>query len=343
MNRVPNASAPSAPEGQLPVAPPHSARAAGSSSRPLVSVVILTCDRPQEAERAVRSVLDQDYSHKEIIIVENNSRGRLRHFAQSSGPAVQVLEFPENRGACAGRNAGLKSSRGEFLVTLDDDVVFGAPDSLSTAVRLLSAEPTVAALAFWVGDPRTGEVSVRDWCHPRPFWLASEKQFPTYFLTEGAMAFRRAALDSVGLYDERLFIAGEGHDLAMRILDRGFQILYAPAVRSWHFHSPSARRSDRPYYFMTRNYFWIAFKDYPWPDNLAFLLPKLAMMAYFALRTGHWRTFFRGIADGVRGLKTIWPGRSPVQRSTLRYLAEQDSLRPSYLTRLRRHKRVPLL
>lgn len=327
----------------LPVAVGADASVPALSHAPLVSVILLTCNRPTEASRSLRSILDQDYPNKEVIVVENSSRGELRHLAQSAGENVQLVELSENQGACAGRNAGLCQTRGEFLVTLDDDVVLDSPDSLSAVVRLLAGNPDLGAVAFWVGDPGTGKLSIRDWCHPRPYWTSSEQPFPTYYLTEGAMALRKQALDSAGLYDERFFIAGEGHDLAMRILDRGFRILFSPEVRTWHYHSAQGRRPQRPYYFMTRNYLWIAFKDYPWPANIRFLLPKLAMMAWFACRTGQLSPFVRGLVDGIRGLREIWATRTPVRPSTVRYLTEQDSLRPSYWARLRRHHDSPLL
>src|SRR3990172_4751732 len=97
--------------------------------------------------------------------------------------------------------------------------------------------------------------------------------------------------------------------------------------------SPETRTSERPYYMYTRNYIWIAYKDYRLLDGLRFLLPKLAMMSYFTLRSGHYRAFFSGLCHGLTGLKRVRPDRTPVRKTTLTYLAQLDAWRPGLLIR----------
>lgn len=314
-----------------------------ATTLPLVSVVILTRGRPQHARQVLASVVAQDYTRREIILVDNESRGELREVGKSHEGEVVVVELGENAGACGGRNAGIRRAKGEIIVTLDDDVVFKTPHELSEAVRILSERPDTDVLAFQVCNPQTGKVSIRDWCHPRPYWDYAEKEFETYFFIEGAVAYRRRAFDLAGLYDERLFICAEGHDLAVRMIDLGLGVSYSPRVGVWHSHAPQARAPERPYYFQTRNYVWIAFKDYPWPDNLFFLTPKLLMMVYFAVRARRLGTVFRGLRDGFHRLPEVWNCRQPVSRETVRYLARLDKLRPGLYRRFLRHRKAPQL
>ena len=99
-----------------------------------------------------------------------------------------------------------------------------------------------------------------------------------------------------------------------------------------------ARPSDRPYYFYTRAYIWTAAKDYPLASGAAFLTVKIAMMLYFAIRTGHVRAFARGLADGIKGIPDVLRDRSPVSRRTLRYVSALERYRPSLWFRLARHR-----
>lgn len=56
----------------------------------------------------------------------------------------------------------------------------------------------------------------------------------------GGAAIRRTALDSVGLFDERLFMYYEDTDLAWRLRRAGWKVLYAKGATVWHRHAASS-------------------------------------------------------------------------------------------------------
>lgn len=308
---------------------------------PLVSVVILTCKRRDDLIRTLDSVRRQEYPNREIILVDNGSKDGTREFAREYAPEVRVIELPQNSGACGGRNAGIREARGEIVITLDDDIYFDSPFEMRKAVRAFENHPEIHVLAFQLCDSATGELRLREWCHPRSWRQFSQSEFETNFFVEGASAYRREVLESVGLYYEPLFIGCEGHDLALRILDHEYRILYCPRIRVRHLMSRKTRTRERPYYFYTRNYMWIAYKDYPLFQGLEFLIVKLLMMMYFALRSGCLGAFRRGLWDGVKGLKKIHRERTKISKATLGYFAELEKWRPSWLIRMGRHKAEP--
>jgi GT2 family glycosyltransferase len=203
--------------------------------------------------------------------------------------------------------------------------------------------PDAHVLAFQLLDPETGRLRLREWCHPRSWKEFGDTEFETHFFVEGACAYRREVFDACGLYYEPLFIYCEGYDLALRLLDRGFRILYTPDIRVYHLMAAETRTPERGYYFFTRNYIWIAYKDHRLWDGVGFLAKKLGMMAYFTVRSGCYGAFFRGLWDGLRGLRWIGRDRRPVSRATVRYLAELDRARPSWIFRLARHRTEPQL
>lgn len=308
---------------------------------PLVSVIILNYKRRDALKLALESVMAQDYQNREIIVVDNNSRDDAEALVHAFDPNIIFIGLSENLGSSAGRNAGIRRARGEILVTIDNDVLLDSPFELTHIVQTFEAHPEVHVLAFQICDGTTGQLRLREWCHPRSWKEFGQSEFETHFLPEGASAFRREALDRCGLYYEPFFIGHEGGDLALRLLDRGFRILYAPRVRVRHLQSAETRTQGRPYYIYTRNYVWLAYKDYRWLDAIRFLVPKLAMMFYFSLRTGFAHYFLRGLWDGARGLKSIHRDRSPVGKSTIRYIAELEESRPNWRVRLARHREQP--
>jgi len=308
---------------------------------PRISIVILNYKRLSALQQSIESTLLQTYANREIIVVDNHSEEDVAGLVNGLDPAIKLIELPDNRGTCGGRNAGIREAQGEIVITLDNDVHFASPFELAKVVAKLVERPDIHVLAFQMCEAGSGEIRVREWCHARHWKEFGQTEFDTFYFVEGACAMRREVFEQAGTYYDPLFIGCEGHDLAMRILDHGFRILYSPNIRVLHLMSAETRTSDRPYYFYTRNYVWIAAKDYRVLPGLVFLLPKLAMMFYFSLRTKKVRAYFRGLWHGLKGLPQVWADRTPVARRTLRYLAELERWRPNLMLRLARHRAQP--
>lgn len=310
-------------------------------NEPLVSVVILNYKRRDSLVQTLDSVLKQDYANREIIVVDNHSEEDIRSVVERSGSNVQLIELPQNLGTCGGRNAGIRKAHGEFIITLDNDVQFDSCFELSKVVSAFSEKPGVQILVFQICDAGSGKLRLREWCHPRYWKEFSATEFETYYLPEGASAFRREVFETVGLYFEPFFIGGEGGDLAFRAINHGFRILYCPRVRVFHQMSMETRGQDRFYYFYTRNWIWIAYKDFRFCAGARYLVPKILSMIYFAARSRSFRHFGRGLWDGLKGLMYLRSQRTPVSDGTIRYLVDLEKGRPGWKARFERHKLQP--
>jgi GT2 family glycosyltransferase len=198
-------------------------------------------------------------------------------------------------------------------------------------------------VAFQICDPDTGELRLRDWCHPRYWKEFAQTEFETDHFGEGASAFRREVFEKTGGYYEQLFYGAEGLDMELRVMDHGFKIIYTPEVRIWHQVSTRARTDHRQYFYFTRNYIWMAYKDYPFLAGVRFLSFKLAMMFYLAVRAGSYGSFVRGVWDGFGGLRRIRQDRTPISRATMRHWLNLEKGRPGLLTRMARHRARPQL
>jgi len=308
---------------------------------PLVSIVVLNYKRLTALEQTLESVVIQRYPQMEIIVVDNHSEEDVAGLVRKFGSEIRLIELETNVGGCGGRNVGIEAARGEIVITLDNDVSFLSPDAVENVVQLFEANPDYHVLAFQLRDAQTGQLRLREWCHPRDWREFENAQFATHFFVEGAAAYRRYIFDQAGMYFEPLFIYCEGWDLGLRILDAGYRILYTPEIKVRHLMSPEARSNSRPYFLFARNYIWIAYKDYPVWSGLKFVTFRIAMMAYFAARTGNVSSFLRGIRDGIAGCRQI--ERNPVKSSTIDYIDELERDRPNILVRYARHRTAPQL
>jgi GT2 family glycosyltransferase len=306
------------------------------STLPLVSVIVLNYKRLDELKVCLRSILVQDYPRIETIVVDNHSEQDVAGVVAACGDGIRLIELSSNLGPCGGRNAGIREASGDILITLDNDVSFASPHDVRNTVQAFQDHPAIHVLAFHIGDAGTGKTRIREWCHPRDWRQFAGSEFETSFFGEGASAYRREVFHVVGLYWEPLFIGNEGYDLALRIFSHGFKILYCPRVSVCHSMSPETRPSDRPFYYYTRNYIWIAYRHYRLVSGARFLIPKLVMMLFFSLRSGRPHVFLRGVWAGVRGIRQI-ESRKPIAEGAMQYLELIERTRPSLFARVARH------
>lgn len=87
-----------------------------------VSVVITTHNRPQLLLEAIKSVLQQSFPVKEIIVVDDASEiSSASMIHQLNSTIIHYHKFPQSQGANAARNYGIENSSGDFIAFLDDD------------------------------------------------------------------------------------------------------------------------------------------------------------------------------------------------------------------------------
>ena len=106
---------------------------------PLISVIIPAHNAESTILPCIQSVLNQSYSHFEIICVNDSSSDRtLKHLETLKDNRIQIITVSA-RSASAARNIGLRSSRGEYLQFLDADDLLSANKFESQINRLLSS------------------------------------------------------------------------------------------------------------------------------------------------------------------------------------------------------------
>lgn len=306
----------------------------------LISIVILNYRRRLDLIRALESVRAQSYQPREVVVVDNGSGDDLADFLAAEYPEVRLVGLQENIG-CAGRNRGVAAARGDIVVTIDNDVCFDSPFELQKVANAFGKSSQVSCIVFKVLQGDTGRVHLRDWCHPRSYWDFSDSQFETCFIPEGACAFRRDDFSKTGGYYEPLWIGCEGWDLALRMIDADMKIVYCPEIRVRHAMSNETRSDGRNFYFYTRNYLWIAFKDYSGWRRWSYLGYHWLMMGLFGMRAGHPAKVLRGVRDGVIGLSKL--KRTRISHAGWRRLNTITSQRPGLLLRLKKHRERPLV
>ena len=206
-------------------------------TKPQFSLVLATVGRTQEVERFLSSLDRQEGASFELIVVDQNTDGRLAPLLEARRSRYPILHVREDRcGASHARNVGLRQISGDLIAFPDDDCWY--PDGVLEKVRLLMAQnPRWDGLTCMSRDAK-GAVSNGRFARDEGSvnFLDAWAQAIEY-----TMFFRRALVDSVGLFDDELgvggstpFGSGEGTDYLLRALNHGFKISYQPELFVHH-------------------------------------------------------------------------------------------------------------
>lgn len=108
----------------------------------LVSVIIPVYKAEKYIAETVQSVLNQTYTHFELLIVDDGTPDRSIEICQQfSDPRIIILR-QLNGGVSRARNRGIRAAQGEYLAFLDGDDLW-VPEKLEKHVTHLEASPQV--------------------------------------------------------------------------------------------------------------------------------------------------------------------------------------------------------
>ncbi len=92
------------------------------SNNPFFSVIIPVFNREKRIERAINSIINQEFENWEIIIINDASTDGTKQILDNIiHPKIKVIHNDRNKERCISRNIGIEHARGEYLCFLDSD------------------------------------------------------------------------------------------------------------------------------------------------------------------------------------------------------------------------------
>lgn len=222
-----------------------------------------------------------DFSY-EVVVVDNGSTDDSAAMVRDEFPRVTLISGHGNVGYPQGNNIGLRAKgfgeengratggdhpRWALLLNPDTEL---PPDALQRVLNYAEADPRIGVLGprLYMRDGKLDPACRRSFPTPKiSLWRMTglSKLFPNSprfgrynltFLDEyetyevdsvvGAfMLVRGAAIEQVGLMDERFFMYGEDLDWCKRIKEAGYSVVYYPEVEVLHVKRAASRQSKR--------------------------------------------------------------------------------------------------
>jgi glycosyltransferase involved in cell wall biosynthesis len=195
---------------------------------PVVSVIIPTYNRWPMVAEAVESVLGQDYSFFEVIVVDDGSTDGTSERLKKYRSSVRVIS-QERSGVAAARNYGVRSARGRYLAFLDSDDLW-LPQKLGVQALLMEQHREVQICQteeIWM---RRGAKVNPKAKHAKPSGDIFRRSLDLCLVSPSAVMMTMDLFNRVGRFDES-FPVCEDYDLWLRIAkDHAIPLIPEPLV-----------------------------------------------------------------------------------------------------------------
>ncbi|MDP9329288.1 MAG: glycosyltransferase family 2 protein [Actinomycetota bacterium] len=203
----------------------------------------------------------------DVLVIDNASSDGSAESAVATRPWARLIVNPDNRGLSAAWNQGIRETRAPYVLLLNPDAELWR-GTLASYVSIAREHDKTGIVGPLVRDP-----DGRVYLSGRPFpsvidavghaflgGVAPSNPFTRRYQMAGwdrsserevdwvsgcCMLFPREALEAVGGFDEGFFLYGEELDIATRLHEAGWGVLFNPEVEVLHEIGVSTGRSRR--------------------------------------------------------------------------------------------------
>lgn len=219
----------------------------------LVSIVVPCYAQAEYLPDALDSVLAQTNTNWECIIVNDGSPDNTEEIADEYCMKDKRFSYlkKENGGLSSARNAGIRNTKGSFIVNLDaDDII----DKSYVQLCLAEFAKGCAVQIVYSEAQKFGAVNEK--------WELAEYSYDRILVTNmifcSAM-FKKEDWEKYGGFDESLKRGSEDWEFWVRILNEGSKVFRIPQILFYYRIKPTSMFKE-----MTEQYFdavyWTAFK-----------------------------------------------------------------------------------
>ncbi len=184
----------------------------------------------------MKSVLEQSYSFREVIVVDDGSTDETKALLSGFHDSIKYF-YQENQGPSAARNSGIKMAKGEYVSFLDADDLW-VPDKIEVQLDFLERHRDIGLVFSDIEQfDENGileqshiidQVYAHDGSTQVPLKEPFVKLLTKNFIPTNTVMIRRDCFKKAGLFDEGLRIV-EDRDMWLRIAAY-FKIARLPLV-----------------------------------------------------------------------------------------------------------------
>lgn len=186
---------------------------AQTSPSPLISVVVLNYNGGSYLAKTLQPLFEFHGVDYEVVLVDNGSTDdSLIMLNTVRDPRLRVIDSAVNLGYGKGKNLGVRSANGEYVLLLDEDILISDKTLLQKCFELYQKLPTPGFISFLLRETNESD-SIRMYGgfirlgalyqnRPRSLSLLQKRPYhPAAAPEGGALFFRRELFEQLGGYD----------------------------------------------------------------------------------------------------------------------------------------------
>lgn len=225
-----------------------------------LSIIITSYKNPELLKLCLDSIKKNiSLADYEIIVADGETGEKIELMMEEDYPEIAFLPSSENLWFGGEVNAGIKKSRGEHILILNDDIIV-KKDSIESLLRysrehpeagiigpqLLNFNETFQPSCFRFLSPFT-ILYRRTYLGKLPFAKEHLDRFlmkdfdhkqtrEVDWLMGSAMMLKKSAVEKVGPVDRRFQMYMEDTDWCRRFWENGYKVIYCPEAKMYHYH-----------------------------------------------------------------------------------------------------------
>lgn len=244
-----------------------------------LSVILVNYKTPDLTIAAVKTLLEHTPWIKtdgEVLVIDNASGDESATRLRNELPEVLLIENADNTGFSGGNNVGMDQAKGDYVLLLNTDTI-SIEDAITpilewmdehkdvgvATVKLLNEDrsiqetggffptlPRVFTWMFFLDDLPYFSKFFKSF-HPDSRSYNKEKSFyktehELDWVTGAFFLIKREIIDTIGTFDEKMFMYAEEMEYCWRIKKHNWRIAYVPIAQIIHLRGKSSASLRSP-------------------------------------------------------------------------------------------------
>lgn len=289
---------------------------------PLIFNIVLNYNRKDDTLECLDSLARSTYSNKKTIVLDNRSSDDSVKAISEAFPDVQIFVLQENKGYAGNNDVGIHAALeqgADWVFVLNEDTILDK-DCIENLVKVGESDPKigiVGPMVYHFDEPNIIQSAGGVFDKYLRVSHLSQNQADTGqyagphsvdWISGCAIMVRRAAIEEVGVIDERFFYYVEETEWCLRIKKAGWKVIHVPSAKIWH---KGVQLDYKPQpsvtYYATRNRLLMLSKHHAplmsWLVAWGFILRTLTSWTIkpkWRSMRGHRDAMWRGAMDFLR-------------------------------------------
>jgi len=277
------------------------------------TIVVATRNRLELLQKMLENTKKQNrYPQCEIIVMDDASDVEIKDSLISIFPEVTFVRVPTQAGYVWLRNEAFRKASSEYVFFLDDDSWFEQNDAVERGVNFFREHVNTGILSFEV---RLADGSALPKTHKK-------RPYKTSSFIGVAHAVKKPFFENEDIYDSDYFRQGEERDLALRCLDKGYDIMQVGDITVYHEETPKERNHQFIHGYAFRNELIFYLTRFPAVLAPVFMIKCIVSHTFFCMRRRWFHAYFFGLSEFFKKFRLFYKKRKSVSfKTTIKYLS----------------------